>query len=82
MTVSNTAKECVRKDVWSVKHFDRSINAWCHDYMTYDREKARRRCDAIRKGIWYGFDDTLCKLVHPKQWVVEGFVAAGNSIER
>jgi hypothetical protein len=67
--------------VYSVKHFDPSVNDWCHGFMTRDREAARKRADAIRKGIWYGFHTTRCKIVHPAQWVVDGYIAAGNTIE-
>ena len=67
--------------VYSVKHWDSSIGSWCHGYMTTDRELARVRHDAIRKGIWYGVHTTRAKIVIPKQWVIDGYVAAGNDID-
>ena len=80
MTPANP-RDNIRRDIFSVKHWDHAIGAWCHGYMSKDREQARRRTDAIRRGIWYGMHTTRAKLVHPAQWVVEGFIAAGNDIE-
>ena len=71
----------IRRDIWSVKHWDSAIPDWCHGFMTSDRNGAVRRADAIRRGIWYGHQTTRCKIVHPAQWVVNGYVAAGNEIE-
>lgn len=82
MTTKTANATEIRRDVWSVKHFDHSIGAWCHGFMTTDRDLAVRRHDAIRKGHWYGFSTMLAQIVHPAQWVVDGYVAAGNSVER
>lgn len=71
----------IRRDIFSVKHWDSSVGAWCHGFMTRDRNKAVRRSDSIRRGLWYGFGTTRAKIVHPAQWVVSAFVAAGNEIE-
>lgn len=63
----------VRRDVWSVKQWDYALGAYCHVRMFYSAESAfryRRENPA-----------PLTKVVHPADWVVAGFVAAGNKIE-
>jgi len=70
-----------RRDLFSVKYWDSAANGWCHGFMTRDEGKAVQRANAIRRGIWYGSHTLRAKIVHPKQWVVNGYVAAGNRID-
>jgi len=72
------AATTIRIDLFSVKHWDGS--SWVHGFITTDQKKAHSRADAIRRGIWHGVHVTRSKVVHPAQWVVNGYCAAGNDI--
>jgi len=37
MTPANP-RDNIRRDIFSVKHWDHAIGAWCHGYMSKDRE--------------------------------------------
>ena len=67
----------VRRDIFSVKVFDRDGQFWCHTRMFTDRQAAKtwikgeKACDP----------SVMTKIVHPKHWVVDQFLALGNTID-
>jgi hypothetical protein len=63
----------IRGDIFAVKSWNYEVGAYSYEYMTTIRELADR---------WKKDIDTLAKIVHPPQWVVDSFVAAGNKIVR
>lgn len=69
----------IRGDIYAVKQYDPMHGHWCYVAMSKDLEKAKQRLRDARYpvlGINY-----RAKLVHPAQWVVDAFVAAGNRID-
>ena len=70
----------IRTDIYSVKTFDSFHRLWCHEFMTTDSCKAMRKINEVRNDHTLGIIRQV-KLVHPAQWVVDGYCAAGNRIE-
>jgi hypothetical protein len=70
----------IRKDIYSVKTFDSFHRLWCHEFMATDSRKAMRKINEVRNDHTLGII-RQAKLVHPSQWVVDGYCAAGNRIE-
>ena len=64
----------IRKDVYSIKVYEPFIGIWCHVFMTRSLTEANRKASEIRN------ERSRAKLVHPADWVVSAFVAAGNLI--
>lgn len=69
------------RDLFSVQHYDHDLGAWVNGYITRDRERARRRHDAIRRGIWYGVHVTRARIRHPPLWVARAYVTCGTPID-
>ena len=65
----------IRRDVWSVKVYDSAVGAYCHSRMFYEEHLARK----WSRSEPHDFQPN--KIVHPADWVVAAFVAAGNKIE-
>jgi hypothetical protein len=66
----------VRRDIFAVKVFDKHHGFWCFEAMFYTSADAMR----WMKDQKYCDPFVMAKLVHPRQWVVDGFVLAGNHI--
>lgn len=67
----------IRRDVFSVKVGN------CHAFMTKDRDEAIKRLRRERQeqaAMRLGFMPKTCKLVHPAQWVVDGYVLANGQL--
>ena len=66
----------IRKDVWSVKVWDSAVEPaqHVHSRMFYAGHLAAK---------WSRENQEMVpnKIVHPSDWVVDAFVACGNSIE-
>jgi len=62
----------IRRDIYSVKEWDRALDAWCHIKMFKSKESARNYASVMTR--------SRIKIVHPAQWVVDGYIAAGNVI--
>lgn len=69
----------IRRDIFSVKADTRDSAGWCHVFMTRDRQEAFRKAADIRRDMSLGLN-RLAKVVHPSDWAVSAFIAAGNSI--
>ena len=66
----------VRRDLFSVKVYDRFAGQWCHTRMFWDRESALtwlRGESRVDRSL-------MAKLVHPEQWVVDAYLCVGNRI--
>ena len=70
----------IRKDIYSVKTYNSFDGIWCHEFMTTNFAKAMRKINEVRNDHTLGII-RQAKLVHPAQWVVDGYCAAGNLIE-
>lgn len=68
------------RPIYSVKTDQRDGAGYVHVFMTYDKNKARKRQTEIRNDHSLGII-RLAIVVHPKQWVVDAYLAVGNSIE-
>jgi len=66
--------------IYSVKADTREGVGFVHVYMTYDKHKARKRQTDIKNDHSLGII-RLAIVVRPKQWVVDAYLAVGNSIE-
>ncbi len=62
--------------VYSVKAFDAAAGAYCHEFMTTNKAVvfARKR-DHDRSNF------QQARVVRPKQWVIDAYVAVGNVID-
>lgn len=61
----------IRKDVFSVKEYDRAAGAWCHVRMFYCADSARK------------YARSMCErysIVNPAEWIVNAYIAYGNAI--
>jgi len=65
----------IRRDVWSVKVYDSAVGTYVHSRMFYAPHLAAKWSRAEPH------DFSPNKIVHPADWVVAVFVAAGNRIE-
>lgn len=72
--------DTVRRDLFAVKADERDGAGWCFMHICRSKATADRRAKDIRDNHSLGLN-RLAKVVHPKQWVVNGFTAAGNTIE-
>lgn len=71
----------IRRDIFAVKELDPSLSPdWCFVRMTKDRAQANRYANDILRNHSLGIR-RQAKIVHPTQFVVNAFVAAGNIIE-
>ena len=75
--MTTTAADAVRRDVWSVKEKE-GDGPWVHVSMFYSARAAKRHARHLCPIL--GFTHAV-KIVHPRQWVVDGFTAYGNSIQ-
>lgn len=75
-----TDKDTVRRDIFSVKVRcgNNGVNSPVHERMFYSLESARQYKREQRPASGYSIDK---RIVHPKQWVVDGYLAHGNTIE-
>ena len=71
----------IRRDVYSVKVWDSAVGAYCHQHMTQDRDIAIQRAKDARLTLRLEGRPELVKIVHPAQWVLEGFLAVGNQLQ-
>ena len=78
--MQRTRSDAVRRDVFSVVADERDGAGWVYVYMTTSRQKALARTRQITNDHSLGLN-RLAKLVHPRQFVVDAFVAAGNEID-
>lgn len=69
----------IRHDIFSVKADQRDGAGFCHVFMTYDSEKAFLKAAEIRNDDSLGLN-RLANVIHPAQWVVDGYLMHGNSI--
>ena len=71
------AKDVIRRDIWSVKLWESALEPaqFVHSRMFYAAHLAHKFVRDER------LPSHAYKIVHPAQWVVEAFVAAGNTIE-
>lgn len=70
-------QNAIRRDIFSVKVLGNGFDQWCHERMFRNGDEARRYAQGIRPIGGYSLQ---VKIVHPAQWVVDGYCAAGNSI--
>lgn len=70
----------IRRDVFSVKVrcADNGVNKPVHERMFRSLESARRYSRGRLPSSGYSIDKTI---VHPADWIVNGYLAAGNTIE-
>lgn len=68
------------KPIYSVKADQRDGAGYVHVYMSHDKNKAIKRQNEIKQDHSLGFN-RLAIVVRPKQWVIDAYLAAGNSIE-
>lgn len=68
--------DTIRHDIFAIKVWSYECNSFVYEYMTYNRTVAFRR-----KRQEYQ-SHQMAKVVHPRQWVVDGYVAYGNKIDR
>lgn len=69
--MSKEQKPGIRYDLFGVKEWDYAIGDWSMVYICDSMEVAKHM-----KGLLTG----RRKIVHPAQWVVNGFLAYGNHI--
>lgn len=70
----------IRRDIFSVKVWNGTVNSWCHEVMTTDRDLAKQlKTDKLAEARRSGRSG-LVAIVHPRQWVVDGYLAYGNTI--
>jgi hypothetical protein len=77
-------KNKIRRDIYSVKVWDTACGnngAWCHNFMTYNREKAVRRMKDEKVMLARSGYPPRAKLVHPAQWVVEAYTLHNGAID-
>ena len=78
--MQQTPSDVVRRDVFSVVADERDGAGWTHVYMSATRRKAHVRKRQITNDHTLGLN-RLARVVHPQQFVVDTFVAAGNEID-
>ena len=76
--MTTATKPAIRRDLFSVKVKGNGFNHWCHERMFRSRTSARRFKAGLRPMNGYTLQ---AKIVHPAQFVVDVYVAAGNTIE-
>lgn len=72
-----TTKDTIRRDIYSVKVRGNGFNQWCHERMFRSPAAAKLYANGLRPISGYSL---TVRVVHPAQWVVDGFLAAGNEI--
>lgn len=68
----------IRRDIYSVKVRCNGFGQWRHERMFRNDEAAKRYAQGLRPISGYSLQ---VKIVHPAQWVVDGYCAAGNVID-
>jgi hypothetical protein len=69
----------IRRDIYSVKADVRDGAGMAHVFMTKNRSLAFAKAREIRNDHSLGIN-RLAKVVHPAEWVVTFFIAAGNRL--
>jgi hypothetical protein len=77
--MSRPDPDTIRTDIYSVKANMRDGVGESHVFMTKNVELARQRQRDIVCDHSLGFNRTA-RIVHPRQWVVEAYVAVGNEV--
>ena len=70
----------IRRDIFSVKAWDSSLGDYYHEAMFKNKVKAIREARLLRIQRHNAGESDDVKIVHPSQWVVDGFTAYGNKI--
>lgn len=71
----------VRRDIFSIRVWNGTVNSWCHEAMTTDRDRAKQlKIDKLAEERQSGRMG-LVSIVHPRQWVIDGYLAYGNKID-
>lgn len=71
-------ENAIRRDIYSVKVRGNGFGQWCHERMFRNGENAKRYAQGLRPMDGYSLQ---VKIVHPAQWVVDRYCAAGNVID-
>jgi len=69
----------IRRDVYSVKVWDTSVDAYCHQHMTTNAETAQTLARNAQQEQRASGRPCLVKIVHPRHEIVTAFLAFGNS---